>query len=400
MKRYWKLIAIVTIIVLTIGTFYVKSALSAGSYTEIVFKKEKGNDEVVEPLILHGNYYANKIGHEFEMTAEKTTFKRERSFLERISNMYRPEMKQLKDEYRSFMRGKKGSVSNYLNSEEVLAYVNIINQSIRETPSEMEFEVDILKKEPDKTVSFSLPVPNRALYANAHVLDVQMIDGDLKVVTSNYPKVSGENLTGEEFHVYSFDIEKQEINGEKEILALGNDDSGNYETISTMGEMNEMSPHPYMVFAMIDQESNTDRGEKAPSKNSSEFIIYNFENGKESKVDVSMDIQFNGPYPYSFDDSNIYAIAGQKNSRIIMYNLESKKVENEVDIPDENSGESLFKTLNGKLYVLLSTMEDASPNIHVFDTKTGDTLYEGEIAVEKPVKGNTFFHFYEMDFRK
>lgn len=87
MKRYWKLIAIVTVIVLTIGTFYVNSALSAGSYPEIVFKKESGNEELVEPLILGGNYFADNIGHGLELTAEEATFEGERSFFERIRDM-------------------------------------------------------------------------------------------------------------------------------------------------------------------------------------------------------------------------------------------------------------------------------------------------------------------------
>lgn len=394
MKRYWKLIAIVTVIVLTIGTFYVNSALSAGSYPEIVFKKESGNEELVEPLILGGNYFADNIGHGLELTAEEATFEGERSFFERIRDMYSPGMKQLQDEYRGFMRGKRGSVTNYLNSEDVLAYVNIVNQSIQETPSEMTFEIDILNKESNKTITFSLPVPNRALYRNAHVVDVQLADGDLKVVTRNFPTAKSE-FSGEQIHLYSFDIDKKQINGDEKISTVENSNSGKYKFISTMGEMNEMSPHQYMVFSV-----RTESGrEESQEKSGQEFITYNFEKAKTDTLNIPKKLQLSDG-TYSFDDEHLYAVAGNENSNIIIYNLESEKVENMIDIASIKNNSPLLNVNNGKLYVLLSMVEDSSPKLQVFDKKTGDTLYKGKIAVKEPVKGNIFFHFYEMNFKK
>ena len=56
MKKYWQFIATITIIVLSIGTFYVTSTMSAESHPEFVIKTISGNAEEINALVFEGAY--------------------------------------------------------------------------------------------------------------------------------------------------------------------------------------------------------------------------------------------------------------------------------------------------------------------------------------------------------
>ncbi|WP_164670852.1 hypothetical protein [Virgibacillus doumboii] len=391
MKRYWKLIAIVTVAVLTIGTFYIQSAISASNYPEVIIKKESGNEELIENITLNGSYFAGgNTSQPLTLTSEESNFRGERSFFERLRGMHSPEMNQLQDEYRGFMRGKGGVVSSYLDSENVLAYVDIVNQSFNQTPSEMEFEIAVLNKESGETTTFSLPVPNRALYSRAHVVDVQMVNGDLKVLTQNTLKPSEGEFISQEIHMYSFNVDEQEINGENEITIAKSKGTNVFSYINTMGEMDRMGLHNYMVFSTgMDNLGPEGKVEQS----SQQYIAYNFAENKKEIIEIPEQLQ--NSRQYSFDGENLYAVAGQEKTSIIVYNLKSKKIENEIEVPSQSMNHPLISASDGKLY-MLQTLETEFPELIVFDVKTGETLYKGKVTTKEPVKGDVFFNFYEM----
>ncbi|MGP4107634.1 hypothetical protein [Virgibacillus sp. L01] len=415
MKRYWKLIGIVTIAVLTIGTFYVKSAFSANSYPEIVFEKVSGNEEELDSVIIDGDYRIGRIGRgeSVQVTADGSTYQGELSFFERMRDMYSPEMNELQNEYRNFMRGKSGNVSSFYDAKDTLAYVDIINQTLTESPSETEFDIEVLDKDSNGTVTFNVPVPNRAMYRNVHVTDVQMIDGELKVITQNYLRQTDNAFGNQEMHMYSFDISNKSINGEEKIATIEQNNKNVRTHIDSVRESDDLSSHKNIVFSINKEniERNADRnvaGEiKRADKANSQYLAYNLETGEKKTLEFPKEHRDKEVMVY--DGSTLYLMGETEDGReFALYNMESESVEKKFTVPSQNKVGAKFgvnlnvQISNGKMYVLNTEYKennDTSSSIMVIDTKSGDILYEGKITTKEPAERDYRLNFYDMEIK-
>src|SRR5699024_11994690 len=108
--------------------------------------------------------------------------------MKRIQVLYNNKINRMTQEYCGIMHRKTGSITSYFEEEETLAYAEVINQSVRISNNDMEFDIAVLNKENDETISFTVPVPNRAMYTKVYVEDIQMTDDTLKFVTRNFSK--------------------------------------------------------------------------------------------------------------------------------------------------------------------------------------------------------------------
>jgi glutaredoxin-related protein len=126
MTKYWKSISIAVITVAAIGFFYIQSTLAGTNYPEFGIETLSGNEEAVEDLILDGDYREGNIkGDNFQITAEGTQYNGELSYFDRLDRDYRfPEMNQLQENYKDFMRGKQ-SMFQLAENERYLVYANI-----------------------------------------------------------------------------------------------------------------------------------------------------------------------------------------------------------------------------------------------------------------------------------
>ncbi|MFB4167980.1 hypothetical protein [Virgibacillus sp. JSM 102003] len=415
MKRYWKLIGIVTIAVLTIGTFYVKSAFSANTYPEIVFEKVSGNEEELDSVIIDGSYRIGRYGpgEGVQVTTDGSTYQGELSFFERMQNMYSPKMNELQNEYRNFMRGKSGNLSSFYEAKGTLVYVDIINQTLTESPSETEFDIEVLDKDSNETVTFNVPVPNRAMYRNVHVADVQMIDGELKVITQNYLKQTDNVFGNQEMHVYSFDISNKSINGEEKIATVEQNNKNVRTHIGLFQESDVLNAHKNIVFSINKEniEPNADRnmaGEvTSADKGNPQYLAYNLETGEKKTLDFPKEHQDKEVIVY--DGSTLYLMGETEDGReFALYNMETESIENKFAIPSQNKEDAKFgvnsnvQISKGKMYVLNTTYNegnDSSSTIMVIDTKSGDILYEGKITTKEPVEKEYKLYFYGMEIK-
>ncbi|SEQ73604.1 hypothetical protein SAMN05216232_3194 [Virgibacillus subterraneus] len=416
MKRYWKLIAITSIVVFTVGTFYINSALSANSYPEIVFEKVSGNEEELDSVIINGNYRIGRYGtgESVQATAEGSTYRGELSFFERMQGMYSPEMSQLQDKYRNFMRGKNGVVSSYYNTKDTLAYVDIINQRLGNSPSEMEFDIEVLNKESNETISFNVPVPNRAMYMNVHVEDVQMIGGELKVVTQNNLKQTGGGFGNNELHLYSFNLSKKNINGEEKFAAVEQNNNNNMRKhIGSIRDSDALSAHKNIVFSINKEnigqkpEGNMAGEVKEADNGNQQYFAYNLETGEKKALDFPKKHQDKEVMVY--DGSILYLMGESEDGReFALYNTESKSMEDVFVIPSQSTESIKFgvqsnvEISDGKMYVLNTTHNDendAPSTIMVIDAKSGDILYEGKITTKEPTDKEYRLAVYGMEIK-
>src|SRR5699024_5214083 len=310
MKRYWRLISIVTVVVLTVGTFYIQSSLAAGGYPEFSIENISGDEEVIESVILNGSYNTGTGMHvAVDVKPEDSEYFNKQSFFERLQGMFSSEVKRLQEEYRSFMRGKAGSLTSYLETEETLAYADVNNQSVRTSGSEMEFDIAVLDKENGETTAFKAPVPNRAMYHQVYVEDVQMADNTLRVITRNFSR-NGENV----LHLYHFDITKQEITGDERIAMTGENEENAMSDFMKVRESDQTAQSDYIIVRENSPDNQNEQG----------YIVYNLETGEKQQLD------FSGRDVLLSHNVHLYLSTGDQ---ILQYNIETDEMTAEIDLP-------------------------------------------------------------------
>ncbi|MFC4559507.1 hypothetical protein ACFO3D_15010 [Virgibacillus kekensis] len=417
MKRYWRLIAIAVVIVLSISTFYVQSALSAGNNPEFIFKKVSGNPSELEPVVLFGNYQAvvNGAGESIRLTNEGAEYSSELSLFERLKHMYSPEVSSLIDKYRGFMRGKGGSLSSYYEGENAVAYANVSNQFINGTTSELEFTVEVLNKKTDQVTEFIVPVPNRAMYHQIYVEDVQMINGQLKIVTQNFLRNAGNqsSIANQETHIYTFDIGKQKLIDGETVLSADDSDT-DYYTHMNVVNAEDISGHEVIVFQKTQEglkpgaEGKRDQTERPEPE--VELIAYDLK--KDEKMEIKIPEEHQSKVPMASNGSLLYLMErSESQGEIAVYDMEKERVKNTFTIPtpslQENAPldiQSIVRIQDGKVYVFTSqygkALTKGSSSFHVIEGSSGKTLYHGYIKSKKPLNEDAFLHMYSMDLKK
>ncbi|GAA0604048.1 hypothetical protein GCM10009001_21480 [Virgibacillus siamensis] len=409
MKKYWKLIVIVPLIVIVIGAFYIKSALSAGSYPEIMLEKKQGNESAIQDIALKGLYHTESFSSELTLTADGADFDADNSFFERVSrfNLYNKQVASLQDRYRGFMRGKSGSASSYVETDNVVGYAEVINQSFDSGNNSMEFAVAVLNKKNNETMEFAVMVPNRAKYRSVRIQDVQYVNGELKVITKNSLELSKTNDVNEEIHVYSFNMDKKELTGEEMIMKIGHESYT--RPLSTSYHYNT-SPNQIVVFKKMKEETvqqqDMKKGASAEvTKTRVEGITaYNLKT--DEKLDVKLPEKLREQQILAVEDSSLYLQSAAKGKlEVVQYDMMRRKVTNRFGL-DAGGTDSQYlnaratEVHDGKLSILFTKGNSpVAQQLTVINIESGKTVYAGEITLEKPSDGKEILNFYKMSVR-
>ncbi|SFB05836.1 hypothetical protein SAMN04488072_106118 [Lentibacillus halodurans] len=394
MKRYWRLIAVILLVVLTIGTFYIQSAIAANGLQDITVEKVSGNEDEMEPVTISGSYMlGNAMDESVQVDVEGTTYGSEQSFFKRFRNgFFHERILQLQQAHRNFMRGKGGSISSYMETADTLAYANVINQTMPGR-GEIKFDIAVLDKKNDETTSFTVPVPNRAMYAQVQVQDVQMTDDELHVMTRNYPRDGGE-----EAHLYRFDIPDQDITGDDTMIS-GDIQESERTYFNMVTDSDETASHDDVIFKKTTRTSGLDddqnSGAEQPAQDvTNNYIIYDPETEETRSLElpeslVDQDI-------LDRDNTTLYFGSQQQ---IVQYDLETEQITSEIEVPTsyeetEKLG-SITRIKNDKAY-MLTRNQQAPRRLLVLDLTSGNTLFEGKIKLDEPVGQDASLHFYEL----
>src|SRR5690625_4527308 len=125
MKKYIKSLIIITVIVVSFGTYYITSAITFNNMPRIEIETVSGDESLVEDLILDGAYSVDELYEPFQIEDLTTTYFRDLNTIEMFSGYFNPTYKRLVDEHRSFMRGKYVDRSNFYEDDEHLVVANL-----------------------------------------------------------------------------------------------------------------------------------------------------------------------------------------------------------------------------------------------------------------------------------
>ncbi|MBY0098760.1 hypothetical protein [Mesobacillus maritimus] len=404
MKKYWKFISILVVILLSIGTFYVKSATSEENHPEFVIKTQSGDAKEIEPLILDG-YYSDTSTMNYKSTnvkisSEGSTYER-RSFLDQIIGQPPAVIKVYQEKYRSFMRGKGTNVNSFSETDQVLAYADVDYKTDSFHSHDFTFPISILNKEDGSVQSFTVEIPDSENMDYAFMEDVQMIEDELYLITNNMIRSSESSY--DEKHVYTIDLNNQTITNDETLSQVPEGQEGNHvvaEIIRT--SPTEANDHLILLQKEIkvihDPESYREEVVKQ------EVISYNLATKEKESIPMS-DLPIDSELSF-FDGSSIYFIGVEEQEIVVSpYHLADGKAGEEYRLQlsgDADHGSAPMTTIkDGKLYLsgmqINPKLNMNATDVIVADVKTGEILFKGQITLDDSEATNQYeLYLHEM----
>ncbi|GAB3046270.1 hypothetical protein [Virgibacillus ainsalahensis] len=359
MKRYWKGIFITAIVVLTIGTYYIQSAIAENKNPEFVMSTTAGNEAEVKDLIFNASYHENRKRDSLWISAEGTMYSQELSYIDRLGGRHTdPQIVHLQEEYRNFMRGKPADPSKFYEDERMLLYVEENTDSLYSSDG-ISLRLEILDKSSNDTKTMTIKVPDTTDDNFLNVEDVQMVNGEINVITRNFLQMRQTGFgTSEELHVYQIDVGVQEVVYD-ETIRLDNESSESVRFYSEYISDANLGSTEYAVFKVDREELQQKNGEYYQEKTGTELIAYNLKTNEQEKLELP------------------------------------EKVEKAIDTDSlSNSMGGLHLGIkDGKMYLADRYKDhDKQANILVVDVETGETLYEGSFEMKHPEENQDNYH--------
>jgi len=398
MKKYWKFMSILVVILLSIGTFYVKSVTSEENHPEFVIETQSGDAKEIEALILDG-YYSDTSTMNYKSTnvkisSEGSTYER-RSFLDQIIGEPPAVIKEYQEKYRTFMRGKGTDLNSFSETDQVLAYADVDYKTDSFHSHDFNFPISILNKEDASVQSFTVEIPDSENMDYAFMEDVQMIEDELYLITNNMIRSSEGSY--DEKHVYTIDLNNQTITNDETFSQVPERQEGNH-IVAHIIRTNPTEAHDQMILLekeikVIEDHESSYREEVVKQ----EGISYNLATKEKESIPMS-DLPIDSELSF-FDGSSIYFI-GVEGQEIVVspYHLADGKAGEEYRLQlsgDADHGSAPMTTIkDGKLYLsgqqINPKLNMNATDVIVADVKTGDILFKGQITLDDSEAKNQY----------
>ncbi|WP_373894957.1 hypothetical protein [Virgibacillus sp. CBA3643] len=404
MKRYWKLIAIAVVVMLTIGTYYVQSAVAGNEYPEFRFEHKSGDKEEVNDLILDADYREGTQGsNPLKITAEETVYDDEQSYFDRLNSFYPAQIEKLQKENRGFMRGKEARPSQFYENESMLIYATVSSDSTISRESDFAFDIEMLEKDSNETTAFKLGVPASENIQSMHVNDIQVVNGEMKIITGNFSSMDPTGFnTLEEVHVYDVDVANQEITNDEAILAKPEQNNADGAQSNIINNAADAGSTEFMLIN-FDYMKNVGHGDgiSYSEQARSEIIAFNPETNEQEQLDLPKELQNSVHTAVSNGSgSTIYFSTITDNGiEISAFSMDSQDIERRIPINqlEATAGEPRMKIEDDKMYLASSyKTNDMQATILVVDLNSGDILYEGTIKNQDDAQADYELTIYEV----
>ncbi|MGE7608702.1 hypothetical protein ACQKML_19030 [Peribacillus frigoritolerans] len=396
MKRYLCSVIIGMVVILSIGTYYVKVASSASSLPKYTFKTLEGSDKELDPVIINATLQKGSNFYEsLTIESNTTTYVSERSYLENLTGRQDHLIERLVKEHRSFMRGKD-SISSLYEDDDFLAYAWVNSNITNNGKMEAKFDIGLLEKKDEEETSFQIELPNQGRNMNIDVRDVQLVHSKLQVLTMNDVNSNNEKQT-KEVHLYTIDVANKKVLSDKTLVSETFTDPNRVDFEMPI-DVAPSQPNNMVLISLIKGVNHED-GFKEKLKES-KLLSYNYETEKLETVkkgSLSLDMARSG---YA-DGKNLYAVEMKSGKyRIKTFDLSSRTLtsDTELDIAANKEEQYTAAFKNGRVYFLLNGMNqdgfltNKPAKLLIADIKTGKTFYKGETVINK--KNSKGFELY------
>lgn len=395
MKKYWKLLAIIIVILAGIGTFYIHSAYSTNRLPTIEITDHSGNREVINSVQIEGSFTYDEFldGEAVTINEKGSRFYSQKNFFELTT--YRKEMEQLIQEHRSFMRGKTTWGGKFAENEQYLAYATIDYEMVWNREQQEKIKIDVLDKKSDSLITINPQVPSDEKRSYMGVEEVAITNDVLHVIIQ-----SEDGDTGNEIHVFRFDIPSKKMIDDQSLLATGHEDGDTYSLITMPQSSENIGENNYTVFAK--EFYRRENGEEQITEDEAlrtELFVYDAKTGKLKPITLPKELQNN--VLHYFDGEHLYfTTINKKQLHLNWYNLKTKQISSgDIYLNKQAEGydNPILAVKNNRVFILSQPSDYAiRATLTVLDLQSGKTMYEGEIKLKNPTgKSDKYFLYID-----
>ena len=371
MKRYTftVLLAIVGIVGISFFYFHVNRTVSA--HEKLLIETVSGDESEIEDMTLTGIMFSHNIDYSFELT--KGQMKIGSNYLRFFDNYYaysaaEMRLKELRQKYKSFMRGKNNAYSLY-EDQNFLVYGDLLLE--KETNGEI--LISMYDKEKEDKLEFSVPIPADLVRANyINIMDVQLYNQEVVLLLST------EEKDKQEIWRISINANQKKISDQSLVYRLdrGLDDEGDYKN-HLYGENSHLTKVKYMPLHVTETINN---GREFITESHQLFIL-NVESGELMEIKLAEDV-LNNSTVY-VDSDHVYYL--DKNGELFRYNEGSDSFESVLKHNGliRNHYNLLLEFAQNKLYVLKNEWHSAEETtdkvaeLFIIDLQTKQEVFHG-----------------------
>lgn len=397
MKRYWKVISLTAVILLTFSIYYIGSGLAKEELLGLELVTISGDEELIEGITINGAYRDDFNPDSFRLTNEGITYASDLNYFNRYSGIYQsPTIKKLIADHRGFMRGKE-SIELFFEDDTMLAYVGPYSQDGKNAT----FEVAILDKASNDKHSFSVKIPREDPFDYMNIIEVQRVGEKIHVFTQNY------YLEEDKVYIYEIDVKEEKITNHQRII-----NTTNNSYVSIQNDYRNVQKQPYLVLSV--NEVEWDEEMQYEEQVSSELIAYHIETGEQTTIESPEDWN---PYPEDpfgeetfingelvIKDEFLYFINfSPEGIQVDKYNMEKDEIESTENISlDESIADGIIGAYpDGEQLTFISAVQENGNKIRklfITDITTGEIQFEGEIKITNTAKELLIYdiEFYEV----
>jgi len=367
MKKYWQLLVIAGVIVLTIGFHYVQVASATKQNYNFTFENISGDDKYIESLLIEasvekGMGYDNILIHKGGSKVISNPYSRHTPLL----------FSELIYEHKNFIRGKPFFANNYYEDDSKLVFVKEpYDEWSLNTEGEYSFKVEVLNKAENKKTSFEVPSASKNKLHYMSIINTTVVNNDLKIILKQV-KDNGD----EELYLVTIDMKNQQLLSESLVdTALG--DEKIRRNFDFYNKYNNIGNEKYNVYSV----TSLMMGSESAEVISRQFSLINTETNEVTSISLPEGLELDMENGIVDDNYFVASYSTEENTVIHRYNLGQQRWLDPIiaSQPDGFVNEEMnnLYAQNSKLYLMNETANDFI--LQIIDIESGTLLYEGKL---------------------
>lgn len=366
MKKYWQLLVIIGVIVLTIGFHYIQVA-SASKQNKFTFENISGDDKYIESLLFEADV-ENGMNYSKVLISKDETKEISNSY-----NRYTPVLfNKLIEENKNFMRGKAFHANNYYEDETKLVFVKEPYYDWNLNADDgYSYKIDVLNKAQNKKTSFEVQSESENKLHWMSIADTTVVNNDLKILLKQV-----KNNGDEELYLVTIDLKKQQLLSESLIdTASGNETIR--KSIDLYNRYLNIEYEKYNVYSVTSRKM----ADESANLISRQFRIVNMVTNEVTPISLPEGLEID--LQSGIVDNNYFVASylTEENTVIHRYNIGQQRWLDPITAPHPvdfvNKEINNVDIRNGKLYIMNETEKDFV--LQIFDIENGTNLYEGKL---------------------
>lgn len=367
MKKYWQLLLIAGIIVVTFTMHYIQVVNAKTKEYDFTFEKISGDDKYIDSLMFETSF-EYRIGYNSLLIS-----KDESTLIDSTNNLREPIMFQrLIDEHKNFMRGKALIANNFFEDDTKLIYVKEPEEGWKvKEGNTYSYEIDVLDKVKDEKTSFTIESQLKNRYNWVFYSDITVVDNELKLIAKQVDNDASEKM----YHVI-IDLKKQQLLSET-LLEEATTDESTRKSIDSYNSYSYLGHEKYHVYSINSFDLNSPEQDLI----SHQFSALNTETNEITDIQLPEGLEQN---LQSIEvDDNYLVIAYSTKEEIVIYRYNIGQQRWLEPITEPYPVKMLYPELNStialneKFYVMTEVNNDFV--LKIFDIEQGTLLYEGKL---------------------